>query len=164
MAARKKTKAPKRAAPKRASRSVAAPGVTVVTLGVKDLARSRAFYCDGLGYEASSVSNENIVFLRGGGVVLSLFGRDALAHDANVAPGSSGFGGVTLARNVRSRAAVDAALEVVKNAGGTIVKPAKEAFWGGYSGYFADPDGHLWEIAHNPYWKLDASGLVVLPR
>jgi catechol 2,3-dioxygenase-like lactoylglutathione lyase family enzyme len=153
-------KAPRR----KTSRSVAAPGVTVVTLGVRDLSRSRAFYCEGLGYEASSASNENIVFLRGGGIVLSLFGRDALAHDANLAPAGSGFAGVALARNVKSRAAVDAALEVVKKAGGTILKPAREAFWGGYSGYFADPDGHLWEIAHNPHWKLDSSGLVVLPR
>jgi uncharacterized glyoxalase superfamily protein PhnB len=97
-----------------------------------------------------------------GGVVLALYRRKLLADDANMTSEGSGFGGFTLARNVASKAEVDAALEVAKQAGATIVKPAHEAFWGGYSGYFADPDGHAWEVAYNPHWKLDAGGRVVL--
>jgi uncharacterized glyoxalase superfamily protein PhnB len=99
-----------------------------------------------------------------GGVVLALYRRKLLADDANISSEGSGFGGVTLARNVGSKKEVDTALDVAKKAGGAILKPAQEAFWGGYSGYFADPDGHLWEVAHNPHWKLDAKGRVVLPK
>jgi hypothetical protein len=128
------------------------------------MARSRTFYCEGLGFRASGGSNESIVFMDAGGVVLALYRRKLLADDANMPSEGSGFGGFTLARNVASRADVDAALDVAKRAGATIVKPAHEAFWGGYSGYFADPDGHAWEVAYNPHWKLDARGLVVLPR
>jgi uncharacterized protein len=140
------------------------PRLTVVTLGVQDLARSRAFYCEGLGFHASSSSNDGIVFLDAGGVVLSLYRRKLLADDANLPSAGSGFGGVTFARNVGSRAEVDAALEMAKRAGASILKPAQEAFWGGYSGYFADPDGHTWEVAHNPHWKLDGAGRVLLPK
>jgi uncharacterized glyoxalase superfamily protein PhnB len=87
-----------------------------------------------------------------------------LADDANMTSEGSGFGGVTLARNVASKAAVDAALAAAKEAGASILKPAHEAFWGGYSGYYADPDGHPWEVAHNPFWKLDRDGRVLLPK
>jgi uncharacterized glyoxalase superfamily protein PhnB len=138
--------------------------VTVVTLGVSDLARSRTFYCDGLGFRASSASNDSIVFLDAGGIVLSLYRRKLLADDANLAHEGSGFGGVTLARNMRTKAAVDAALEAARKAGATILKHAQEVFWGGYSGYFADPDGHPWEVAYNPHWKLDGAGAVALPK
>ena len=95
---------------------------------------------------------------------VSLYRRKLLADDANIPSEGSGFGGVTLARNVGSKTEVDAALDVAKTAGATILKPAQEAFWGGYSGYFADPDGHPWEVAYNPHWKLDAEGRVVLPK
>jgi catechol 2,3-dioxygenase-like lactoylglutathione lyase family enzyme len=139
------------------------PRLTVVTLGVHDLARSRAFYGKGLGYRLSSSSNEGIVFMDAGGVVLALYRRKLLADDANVPSEGSGFGGVTLARNLGSKPEVDAALDAAKKAGATILKPAQEVFWGGYSGYFADPDGHVWEVAYNPHWKLDAEGRVVLP-
>ena len=98
-----------------------------------------------------------------GGVVLALYRRKPLADDANIPSEGSGFGGATFARNVGSKAEVDAALDVAKTAGAAILKPAQEAFWGGYSGYFADPDGHPWEVAYNPHWKLDADGRVVLP-
>jgi catechol 2,3-dioxygenase-like lactoylglutathione lyase family enzyme len=135
----------------------------VVTLGVHDLARSRTFY-EALGFRASGASNESIVFMDAGGVVLALYRRKLLADDANLSSEGSGFGGVTFARNVASRAKVDAALDEAKKAGAHILKPAHEAFWGGYSGYFADPDGHPWEVAHNPHWKLDATGRVVLPK
>lgn len=143
-----------------------APRITVVTLGVAELARARAFYVDGLGFRASSASNEHITFLDGGGVVLSLYGRAALAEDACVPlprEGDAGFSGIALAWNVASEADVDATLARAVGAGARLLKPAHKAFWGGYSGYFADPDGHPWEVAFNPHWKLDADGAVVLP-
>lgn len=139
------------------------PCVTVITLGVSDLARSRKFYCEGLGFAPSSSSNEHITFMQAGGVVLALYDRSSLAHDANLPAQGSGFGGVTLARNLGSKAEVDAALATAERAGGRILKPAQEVFWGGYSGYFADPDGHPFEVAYNPYWTLSPSGLVELP-
>jgi hypothetical protein len=137
--------------------------VTVVTLGVDDLTRARTFYCDGLGFSASSASMDNIVFIKGGGVVLSLYPRHLLAEDAHVPHEGSGFRSVTLAQNMPTKEDVDAVLEAARKAGATILKPAQLVFWGGYSGYFADPDGHLWEVAYNPFWKLDASGGVSLP-
>ncbi len=146
------------------TKPAASPRPTVVTLGVSDLARSRRFYCDGLGFSASSASNDHIVFLDTGGVVLALYPRDLLAKDAQVSPKGSGFGGITVARNVGAKAELDAALEAARMAGAKILKLAQEAFWGGYSGYFADPDGHPWEVTYNPHWKLDAAGRVVLPR
>lgn len=141
-----------------------APRLTVVTLGVSDLARSRRFYCEGLGFAASSATNEHIVFIDAGGVVLGLYPRELLAKDAQLSSKGSGFGGVTLARNVSTKGEVDDALEAARKAGAKILKPAREVFWGGYSGYFADPDGHPWEVAYNPHWKLDAARRVVLPR
>jgi predicted lactoylglutathione lyase len=167
MAARKKTK-PKRPARSTSPRTAkftpkSGPRLTVVTLGVQDLTRSRTFY-EGLGFRPSSSSNESIIFMDAGGVVIGLYRRELLADDANISSEGSGFGGVTLARNVDSKAQVDGALDVAKKAGATILRPAQEAFWGGYSGYFADPDRHTWEVAYNPHWKLDADGRVVLPR
>jgi uncharacterized glyoxalase superfamily protein PhnB len=99
-----------------------------------------------------------------GGVVLALYRRKLLADDANILTEGSGFGGVTLAWNVRSSAEVDAALDAAKATGARILRPAHKTFWGGYSGYFADPDGHPWEVAHNPHWKFDAAGRVVLQK
>jgi predicted lactoylglutathione lyase len=159
----KKPVAPAR--PKRAPSRAPRPGpvLTVLTLGVQDLGRSRAFY-EAVGFRASRASNESIVFLHAGAVVISLYRRKLLADDANVSAAGSGFAGVTFARNVGSRQQVDAAIDEARKAGARIHKPAQDAFWGGYSGYFADPDGHLWEVAHNPHWKLDAAGRVVLPE
>jgi uncharacterized protein len=137
--------------------------LTVVTLGVADLARSRRFYEEGLGFRVSSGSNEHVVFIDAGGVVLGLYPRGALAEDAHLDPTGSGFCGVALAQNVRSKAEVDAALAAAEKAGAKLLKPAQEVFWGGYSGYFADPDGYPWEVAYNPHWTLDAEGRVVLP-
>ncbi len=139
-----------------------APRMTVVTLGVTELPRARAFYVEGLGFRASTASNEHITFLDAGGVVLSLYGRAALAEDACVPPGA-GFGGIALAWNVASEAEVDASLARAVAAGARLLKPAQRVFWGGYSGYFADPDGHPWEVAFNPHWQLDADGGVVFP-
>src|SRR5262245_40125360 len=137
--------------------------ITVVTLGVTDLARSRSFYAEGLGFPIAQGSDDNIVFLRAGGVVLGLYPRQALAEDAQLAPEGSGFGGITLACNLSTRAEVDAALARAEKAGARILKSARDVFWGGYSGYFADPDGYPWEVAFNPYWDLDETGQVKLP-
>jgi len=138
------------------------PRVSVITLGVTDLARARRFYGEGLGFRLLRGSDENIVFLDGGGVVLALYPRHLLAEDAQVPAEGTGFGGIALARNVTSKPEVDAALERAQSAGARILKSAREVFWGGYSGYFADPDGHPWEVAYNPHWELDESGGVKL--
>lgn len=139
--------------------------VTVITLGVADVARARRFYCDGLGFVPSSASNEHVVFVQAGRIVLALFGRVALAEDAAVKdPGpGAGTGTFSVAHNLGSKAEVDAALEAARRAGATITKPAHDTFWGGYSGYFADPDGHLWEVAWNPFWPIGPDGHVTLP-
>ncbi|MCZ7582661.1 MAG: VOC family protein [Deltaproteobacteria bacterium] len=139
------------------------PYITMVTLGVTDLERSRKFYCEGLGWTASSASQEAVVFIQAGRVVLGLFSRESLAEDADVSAEGSGFRGITLAHNVGSREEVDAVFDDVRRARATIVKEPQEVFWGGYSGYFADPDGHLWEVAHNPFWPLGDDGSVTLP-
>jgi catechol 2,3-dioxygenase-like lactoylglutathione lyase family enzyme len=138
--------------------------VNVVTLGVTDLERATAFY-SALGWplSPSSVAGE-VSFFGIGGCVLALFGHDALAEDAGVARAEPpGFRAVSLAVNVGTPAEVDAALAVAEAAGGRITKPGQPVFWGGYNGYFADPDGHLWEVAHNPHWPLDDAGVVHLP-
>jgi hypothetical protein len=137
--------------------------LSLVTLGVRDMARARGFY-ERLGWRASSASNDAVTFFQGGGAVLGLYGRDALADDASVSPDGSGFSGVALAHNTASREAVDAVIAEAQAAGGTVVKPAEDVFWGGYSGYFADPDGHLWEVAWNPHFPFDDEGNLVLPE
>lgn len=136
--------------------------VSLVTLGVSDLGRARQFYEDGLGWKRGNAQDE-VAFYQLGGMVLGLFGREALATDANLpAPPDTGFGGIALAHNVRSRGEVDAVMAEAKAAGATILKPAEDAFWGGYSGYFADPDGHLWEVAWNPFWTIAGDGSISL--
>lgn len=139
------------------------PRVSLLTLGVRDLARSRAFY-EALGFVASSSSTDGVAFFRAGGVVLGLFGWAELADDAGVAPAGDGFRGVTLAHNVRERADVAPALAAAEAAGGRIVTPAHDVFWGGHNGYFADPDGHLWEVAWNPFFPLAEDGSLQLPE
>ncbi len=129
------------------------PKISLITLGVSDLERSRRFYCEGLGLPRHG-DHEGVVFLELQGTWLSLYPREELAQDAEVAPEGAGFPGFTLAHNVPSREAVDATLAEAERAGARIVKPAREVFWGGYSGYFADPDGYLWEVAHNPFMDL----------
>jgi catechol 2,3-dioxygenase-like lactoylglutathione lyase family enzyme len=136
--------------------------LSLVTLGVRDMARARGFY-ERLGWRASSASNEGVTFFQAGGAVLGLYGREALAEDASLPPEGSGFAGVALAHNARSREEVDAVIAEAEAAGGTLVKAAEDVFWGGYSGYFADPDGHLWEVAWNPHFPFDAAGSLVLP-
>jgi|TARA_Y100000031_G_scaffold139152_1_gene165636 hypothetical protein len=137
--------------------------VSLITLGVADLPRARAFY-EALGWEASAFSNEHIVFFQIGGLAFSLYGRDALAADAGVQNRPSEGGPmVALAHNVRERESVDELLAEAAAAGGTITQPARDTVWGGYAGDFADPDGHLWEIAWNPHFPLGADGSVTLP-
>ena len=138
--------------------------LSVVTLLVRDLGVARAFYVDGLGWRESSSGGEEITFIDAGGVVLGLYPRTAFAAEFEGAGEGDAVGGVALAQNVASPAAVDAALAEAEAAGGRLVKPGQEVFWGGYSGYFADPDGHLWEVVHNPHWPLDEQGHVVLPE
>lgn len=133
--------------------------VTLITLGVDDLARSRAFYAD-LGWEPS-MEQEGVVFYRMDGMALGLFGRAALAEDQGRAGTELGTGAISLAQNFPDRAGVDAAFEKALAAGATPLKRPEPVFWGGYSGYFADPDGHVWELAHNPYWTMDADGALI---
>jgi predicted lactoylglutathione lyase len=137
------------------------PRISLITLGVADLARSTEFY-ERLGWKRSSASQDAVTFIQLKGIVLALFSRQSLADDANVANTSPGFSGVTLAHNVASERGVDAVYKFALSCGATPVKKPEKVFWGGYSGYFADPDGHLWEIAHNPFFPLDREGHVVL--
>jgi catechol 2,3-dioxygenase-like lactoylglutathione lyase family enzyme len=134
---------------------------TVITLGVADVARSRRFY-EALGLKAAPSPNEHIAFFDTGGIILALYGQGALAEDATVDGRGSGFRFVTIAHNVRARADVAERLAAAERAGALIVKPAQDVFWGGHSGYFADPDGHLWEVPWNPHWTLDDDGRVRL--
>jgi uncharacterized protein len=137
--------------------------VSLITLGVADVAAATHFY-QALGWDRSSASVEGTVsFLRGGAMVLALFGRDDLAADAQVPPDTEGVPAVALAMNLASKAAVDDALDAAARAGGRITRTAHRADWGGYSGYVVDLDGHLWELAHNPGFGLRADGRVVLP-
>ena len=138
------------------------PRVSIITLGVANLERSRTFY-ERLGWRRSMPDNESIVFFQAGGMVLALYPRDELARDANLAAGGPGFGGVTLAYNTRQRGEVDEVLAEAAAAGAAILKPAQEAFWGGCSGYFADPDGFPWEVAWNPHFAVAADGSLQLP-
>jgi catechol 2,3-dioxygenase-like lactoylglutathione lyase family enzyme len=137
--------------------------LSLITLGVRDLERAVVFYRDGLGWKPSSASGGDVVFFPMGGIVLSLYPRDKLAEDALVDPGGEGFSGITLAYNTKSKAEVDEVLKTVEALGARIVKTAGDVFWGGYSGYFADPDGHLWEVAWNPFFGFDEAGNLVLP-
>lgn len=137
------------------------PRISLVTLGVADMARARDFY-QRLGWRLSDQSNENVSFFQGRGIVLGLFGHAALAEDAGIDAERSGFRGVTLAYNCRSEAEVDAAFAHAVDCGAGVVKQPEKVFWGGYSGYFSDPDGHLWEVAHNPFAPLDKDGHMIL--
>lgn len=138
------------------------PRLSFITLGVADVSASRKFY-EALGFRASSASQADVAFFDAGGVVLAVFGREALAEDAGVAADKPGFSGVALAHNVQSQTDVDRVLDEAVAAGAKLLKPGQKAFWGGYSGYFADSDGHIWEVAYNPFMPLDASGRVTLP-
>ncbi len=133
--------------------------LSLITLGVSDVTRARAFY-EGLGWSGESPDGE-VVFFQLGGMILALWGRDKLAEDSVVQDGG-GWGGVTLAYCVDAAATVDAVLAEAAAAGATIARPGAQTFWGGYSGIFIDPDGHPWEVAHNPGWVMEGDGSVRL--
>jgi len=135
--------------------------ITLVTLGVADLERSRAFYA-ALGWE-SRQAQDGVVFIQLAGQVLALFGIDDLAADMKRPRAGLGTGAATLARNFATEAEVDAGFELALAAGATALKRPEKVFWGGYSGYFADPDGHVWEVAMNPFWPLSPDGTLTLP-
>ncbi|HWR07276.1 VOC family protein [Sporomusa sp.] len=129
--------------------------LNIVTLGVNNFIAAVDFYQKGLGWQPSAMSQESIVFFDLGGVVLALYPRELLAEDVGIAPAGQGFSGITLAHNAKSKEEVDAVLKQVEGLGAKIVKPAQTVFWGGYSGYFSDLDGYLWEVAWNPYFEFD---------
>ena len=134
--------------------------ISLITLGVADLERARAFY-EALGWKSDSKPEQGIVFFQAGGMILGLWDRAQLAEDS-VADDSGGFGGITLAHNVRSPEEVDTTLAEAEQAGAKIARAGAATFWGGYSGVFHDPDGHAWEVAHNPFWPLGDDGSISL--
>ena len=136
--------------------------VSLVTLGVSDVPRARAFY-EGLGWTTRAEPGDDVVFFQAGGMVVALWDRANLAEDSGVSDGG-GWGGVTFAYNVREPVEVDEVIEQARAAGGSIPREPGETFWGGYSGIFVDPDGHPWEVAHNPSWTIRDDGSVELPR
>ncbi|MEZ5668751.1 MAG: VOC family protein [Alphaproteobacteria bacterium] len=136
--------------------------ISLITLGVADLARAQAFY-ESLGWVRSVRAAQGVAFFQTGGFAFGLYPRDELADDARVDPAGSGFRAFSLAQNAHSRAEVDAVLAEAAAKGATLVKPAEDVAWGGYSGYFADPDGFLWEVAWNPGFALNADGSLTLP-
>lgn len=139
------------------------PRLSLITLGVASVAASRAFY-EALGWRASGASQDGVAFFQLGPMVLSLFARTELATDAGVVDTPAGFSGISLAQNLASPAEVDAAFAAAIAAGAKPLKPPQPAFWGGYTAYFADPDGYAWELAHNPFFALDGAGVVTLPE
>ena len=136
--------------------------VSLITLGVFDLDRAIAFY-ERMGLQRAGVDAPGVAFFDLGGTALGLYPWGELAEDAKVEATGAGFRGVSLAWNQPDEAHVDAALANAVDAGAALIKPAEKVFWGGYSGYFADPDGHLWEVAFNPSWQIRDNGSVVLP-
>jgi uncharacterized glyoxalase superfamily protein PhnB len=139
------------------------PRVSFVTLGVSNLARALRFYRDGLGFPLSSASKDDVAFFKSGGVILALYPTGKLAEDAQVPSEDAGFRGVTLAHNVRRKEEVAEVLNQAAAAGAVITKPAQDTFWGGHAGYFADLDGHLWEVVWNPFLPMADDGRILLP-
>ena len=135
--------------------------LSVLTLGVSDLQRARSFY-EAIGWTTRAEPDDDVVFFQAGGMVVALWDRTRLAEDSAVED-SPGWGGVTLAHNVGSPAEVDSVIEEARAAGAKVGREPAETFWGGYSGAFIDPDGHPWEVAHNPRWTIEPDGAVALP-
>jgi predicted lactoylglutathione lyase len=142
---------------------VSPPHISLITLGVAEIARATAFY-EKLGFVLSKRASEaSVSFFKAGGVVLAIWSRESQRGDANANDLWTGNGGIVVAQNVASESEVDAMMAKAETAGARILKPASKTFWGGYNGYFADPDGHVWEVAYNPFWPLDENGRVDLP-
>jgi len=140
------------------------PRISIVTLGVKSIEKSYRFYREGLGFPTSSNFDSEVVFFKTGGVCLALYPLDRLAEDVspNKSAARGDFSGITLAHNTKSKSEVDRILALVEAAGGKIEKPAQDVFWGGYSGYFSDPDGHLWEVAYAEFWRFNEDSSLVV--
>ncbi len=140
------------------------PRISIITLGVAELERSLRFYRDGLGFPTSGTPDAGIIFFQTGGTCLALYPVDKLAEDVSsrFAHRAQGFSGVTLAHNTKAKGDVDAILREAERAGGTIEKAAEDVFWGGYSGYFSDPDGYLWEVAYSDQWQFHPDGSLVI--
>jgi uncharacterized protein len=136
--------------------------LSLITLGVSDLPRARAFY-EGLGWTTRAAPGDDVAFFQAGCMVVALWGREQLAEDSGVED-SGGWGGITLAYNTRSNEEVDSVIEEARAAGAAIPREPGETFWGGYSAMFVDPDGHPWEVAHNPRWTITADGATKLPE
>ena len=134
--------------------------ISLITLGISDLARARAFY-EALGWKTGAAPDDDVAFFQAGGMIFALWDRSKLAEDSEVTDGG-GWGGITLGYNVGSPEEVDAVIAEVEAAGGTVARAPGTAFWGGYTAIFHDPDGHAWEVAHNPHWTLNADGSVAL--
>ena len=130
----------------------------LITLGVDDMQRAEAFYEHGLGWRKSAKSNEHLPLFQLGGIVLALYQREELAKDANLSCDKCSFPGLTISHNASSKSEVDEIMQKVVSLGATIVKPAQDVFWGGYSGYFRGTEGNLFEVAYNPFWEFDAQG------
>lgn len=137
--------------------------LSLITLGVDDMNASTTFF-EGLGWKLSSASMEQLALFHLGGIVLALHPRKALAEDARLSPETSGFSGITLAYNTESEKEVDDVLKEAEKLGATIIKPAEKVHWGGYSGYFRDLNGHVFEVAYNPFWPLDEKQVIQLPE
>jgi hypothetical protein len=137
--------------------------ISLITLGVADVAEATSFY-ERLGFVRSKTANPAISFFKAGPIVLALFGRDALKEDGDAGKLWTGNGGIVVAQNLASEDAVDVMMARAEAAGARVLKQAAKTFWGGYDGYFADPDGHVWEVAFNPFWELDEDGRVRLPE
>ena len=140
------------------------PRLSIITLGVSDLHRSYKFYHEGLGFPTTGTPESGIIFFQTNGVCLALYPIDKLAEDISPIKSSEkkGFSGITIAHNARSESEVDEILAQAKSAGAKIEKSAQKVFWGGYSGYFSDPDGHLWEVAYSDSWKFNSDGSLVI--
>jgi catechol 2,3-dioxygenase-like lactoylglutathione lyase family enzyme len=136
--------------------------LSLITLGISDLDRSRKFY-EALGWKTGAEDDDDVVFFQAGGMIVALWSRAKLAEDSAVTEGS-GWGGITLAYNTRSPKEVDDVIDEARGAGATIGREPGETFWGGYSAVFVDPDGYPWEVAHNPNWRIEEDGSVTLPK
>jgi uncharacterized protein len=136
----------------------------LITLGVKDFSRSLEFYEKGLGWKKSSASMNDIAFFPLGGIVLALYPRDLLAQDIGISSAGTGFSGVTISYNAHSEQEVLDILAMAEAIGARIIKPGQKVFWGGFSGYFSDPEGNIIEVAHNPFWEFDANDNLILPQ
>lgn len=130
----------------------------LITLGIRDFEKSKKFYTEILGWKPSGASQDDVAFFQAGGVVFAIYPREKLAEDALVSPDGSGFSGITLAYNTQSESEVDEIISDLKAKGVKILKEPQKVFWGGYSSYFADPDGYCWEVAYNPFFPFDEKG------